>query len=30
MEGWKGIFIENQVQFLELIPENYKYWKYKN
>jgi hypothetical protein len=30
MEGWKGIFIENQVQFLELIPENYKYWKSKN
>jgi hypothetical protein len=27
IEGWKGIFIENQNQFLELIPENCRYWK---
>ncbi|WP_286967426.1 DUF1033 family protein [Flavobacterium sp. UBA4854] len=27
IEGWKGIFIENKNQFLEMIPENCRYWK---
>ena len=27
IKGWKGVFIENQSQFLDLIPENCRYWK---
>jgi len=27
IEGWKGFFIENKTQFLELVPENCRYWK---